>query len=235
MTIYPQDNISVFTTKTGNNITFYNLKEKECPRCLKEFLPKHPRTVYCGSNDCNKIHWAEQYKKNSPTYNKQNKIPKKNCVICHKEFQPYSLSNKGVCSNMDCRYQQRLRWNQQNKKIRGKSHHKKHHMKQYGLTIEEYEQMEDYQNHCCKICGKHESLNGKDRKGNRKRLSIDHDHTTGQVRGLLCSFCNLSLGGFKDNIETLENAIKYLKGSKNSKKYIPSNLSLAKKNIPEKF
>jgi hypothetical protein len=41
-------------------------------------------------------------------------------------------------------------------------------------------------------------------------LVVDHDHSTGKVRGLLCSLCNTSLGGFKDNIESLKKAIEYL-------------------------
>jgi len=44
-----------------------------------------------------------------------------------------------------------------------------------------------------------------------KLLAVDHCHTTGKVRGLLCSNCNLALGNFKDNITNLEQAIKYLK------------------------
>jgi hypothetical protein len=44
-----------------------------------------------------------------------------------------------------------------------------------------------------------------------KLLSVDHCHTTGKIRGLLCNNCNLALGNFKDNLNSLENAIKYLK------------------------
>ena len=89
--------------------------------------------------------------------------------------------------------------------------------------------MEEYQDHSCKICNKHKSLNAKDKNGIPKRLSIDHDHETMQIRGLLCHWCNMALGGFKDNIESLENAIRYLKGSKSSKKYI------SEKKIQEKI
>lgn len=41
-------------------------------------------------------------------------------------------------------------------------------------------------------------------------LSVDHNHKTGAVRGLLCNGCNMGLGRFEDNIEWLQNAIDYL-------------------------
>jgi hypothetical protein len=44
-----------------------------------------------------------------------------------------------------------------------------------------------------------------------RELSVDHDHATDKVRGLLCSPCNIGLGIFQDNIEFLQEAIKYLK------------------------
>lgn len=54
----------------------------------------------------------------------------------------------------------------------------------------------------CNICGDVESM---------KSLAEDHCHTSGKTRGLLCTRCNLGLGFFADNIELLEEAIKYLK------------------------
>ena len=50
----------------------------------------------------------------------------------------------------------------------------------------------------CEICGK------------EARLNIDHDHSTGKYRGLLCANCNWGLGMFEDDIERLKRAIKYL-------------------------
>lgn len=44
-----------------------------------------------------------------------------------------------------------------------------------------------------------------------QKLYIDHCHKTNQVRGLLCFSCNSALGHFKDNVESLKKAIKYLK------------------------
>ena len=45
-----------------------------------------------------------------------------------------------------------------------------------------------------------------------RELCVDHCHTTGQVRGLLCDTCNKGLGLFKDNPKLLKSAIEYLGG-----------------------
>lgn len=58
----------------------------------------------------------------------------------------------------------------------------------YGLTVEQWEAMLRSQDGKCAICGTSEP------KGKGGRLHVDHDHTTGAVRGLLCSNCNGNLG-----------------------------------------
>lgn len=208
-----------FTTKTGNNITFYNLEEKECPRCFSKFFPKHPRTVYCKSDECIKIGYRVQASKNRKV---PSLLPIKTCIICEKDFRPRDRSNKGICGDTECRYKHRLKINRDNKARRKrKPDYKPGHIKTYGLTLEQYEAMVEYQDHKCKICGIHETENSLDKNGNPKRLSIDHDHETGQIRGLLCNPCNTALGSFRDNVESLQRAILYLEGSKNSTVYKP--------------
>ena len=56
----------------------------------------------------------------------------------------------------------------------------------------------------CKICGITAEENGKD-------FAVDHCHTTGKVRGLLCNNCNSGVGYFLDSIDTMNKAIEYLK------------------------
>ena len=73
----------------------------------------------------------------------------------------------------------------------------------YGITLEMYNKMLVDQNFCCAICGKHNS-------NFKKQLSVDHDHETGAVRGLLCHHCNTGIGMFKDNTEILKKATNYL-------------------------
>ena len=74
----------------------------------------------------------------------------------------------------------------------------------YGISLIEYNIILDKQEGCCAICNKHHTLF-------KQALSVDHNHITGQVRGLLCNKCNLGIGIFSDNILLLENAIKYIK------------------------
>lgn len=77
----------------------------------------------------------------------------------------------------------------------------------YGMSKTELESMLDAQNNECAICHTKEILQI---KGKKLRLSIDHCHKTGKIRGLLCSNCNRGLGYFKDNPELLKRAELYL-------------------------
>ena len=85
--------------------------------------------------------------------------------------------------------------------------YRKQHLKRtYGITLEEYDAMLEKQGGCCAICGT-------DKPGSSRRntyFSVDHCHTTGEVRGLLCHQCNTALGLIKDNPDTLTNMITYL-------------------------
>ena len=73
----------------------------------------------------------------------------------------------------------------------------------FNLTIDGYDQIFSEQNGVCAICNK------KCKTG--QRLSVDHNHQTGAVRGLLCKKCNVAIGLFSDKIDLLTNAISYLK------------------------
>ena len=82
-------------------------------------------------------------------------------------------------------------------------------LKNYGITLEEYNKRFDKQGGFCFICGNPETTRTKE--GISRRLSIDHDHATGQIRKLLCDSCNRGLGHFHDNIIVMERAIQYVK------------------------
>lgn len=81
-------------------------------------------------------------------------------------------------------------------------------LRKFGLTPACYERLLLEQNGVCAICQRPEI--SKNRSGDTKRLSIDHDWRTGKVRGLLCIHCNTSLGNFNDDPALLLKAIEYL-------------------------
>jgi hypothetical protein len=90
---------------------------------------------------------------------------------------------------------------------------KGYYLKKYGLLKEDYYQLLHDQSYKCKICGcLHKET--PDKKWKRARLSVDHDHETGEIRGLLCYQCNFGLGLFKDDPQLLLNSISYLSNSK---------------------
>lgn len=72
----------------------------------------------------------------------------------------------------------------------------------YNLTMDQLRQMFVSQNGCCAICN--------DKFKSRQQTHIDHNHTTGKVRQLLCRRCNTMLGFAKENISILAKAVEYL-------------------------
>lgn len=94
------------------------------------------------------------------------------------------------------------------RKVRGEgSKAYSHYYKKYGLTQEDVIQMHESRNFKCDICG-----NNTDHRYDK--LCVDHSHSTGNVRGLLCFSCNTLLGNAKDDIIILRNAIEYLEKNK---------------------
>ena len=82
--------------------------------------------------------------------------------------------------------------------------------KNYGVTLEWYRDTLSKQNNVCAICKTSEVAVI---QGKVIAMSVDHCHKTGKPRGLLCTKCNRGLGLFKDNVDNLKSAIKYLNTS----------------------
>lgn len=108
------------------------------------------------------------------------------------------------------------------KVIEGRKKYNREHRKEildynrkrkYGLDNVKYDIILKKQNGVCAICLKPETY--KHQSGKIKELAVDHNHKTGEVRGLLCSRCNITLGLVDDNLEILNVAIDYLKSFKN--------------------
>tara|TARA_R110002096_G_scaffold45582_1_gene122318 strand:- start:51 stop:491 length:441 start_codon:yes stop_codon:yes gene_type:complete len=78
----------------------------------------------------------------------------------------------------------------------------------FNMSINEYNVIFLKQKGKCAICGRAETI--RDVKGNIKWLSVDHNHDTGAIRGLLCQSCNTGIGKLGDSVKVLKSAIKYL-------------------------
>ena len=139
------------------------------------------------------------------------------CKVCK------NLQNlKWVCRSKEKRALQFQKWysNPQNRKDYAKKQAKAYQdNKEYmqlrcrcwkaGITVKIYNELFGNHNGFCDICGIHQ-------KDVDKTFSIDHDHVTGKIRGLLCQNCNWMLGHGRDNLDILIAAYAYLKESKES-------------------
>jgi len=90
----------------------------------------------------------------------------------------------------------------------------------YGITQLDYERIYSMQGGKCAICGKEETARAC-KSSRPKRLSVDHNHKTGEIRGLLCNRCNTAIGHLQENPVTLINAANYILSHKaEDEKYI---------------
>jgi len=186
------------------------METKVCVKCNKEkevnLFTKLKRNSDGYSHVCKEClygHVANRFTRNSE------QLTEKECNKC-KKILPIDRFNKikkgdKIYFLSSCKKCKNKIYNEPGKVKRGVNR-KKRLKRNYGITEGNYQEMLKEQNNSCKICGT--ALE----KG--KVLSIDHCHTTGKIRGLLCHHCNTGLGLFKDNIETLQLAIEYLKESR---------------------
>jgi Recombination endonuclease VII len=165
------------------------IEEKECNKC-KKFSPKSN-----FSKDSTRIEGVRDECK--PCLNAARKImrdtrsPEEKAKWAAYRKQYYSDKRKGIerpkRTKKYCPKEARL------KRI-------------YGLNTEEYNKLVELQKGLCKICNKLPDCY-------RKKLYVEHCHTTGKVRGLVCLKCNSVLGFAKDNLNVLKAAILYLEAS----------------------
>jgi hypothetical protein len=136
-------------------------------------------------------------------FRKNRSIYESSCKIC------CLISLKKSINKPENKIKYKIRqkkWKNENKERLSKYSRSARLKLKYGITTIEYNELLNKQNGCCSICGSNDTKDGK-----AKNFYIDHDHKTGKIRGLLCRHCNLLLGFSQDQINILENAIKYLK------------------------
>jgi hypothetical protein len=134
---------------------------------------------------CNKVLPVSQYWKKSQPRKDGSFGLRPRCKVCDTQYKLDIYHNKGGKDIQKLRSFKSL-------------------LKKYGITEEEYNNRRKLQNNSCEICGDHEDNQP------HGRLHVDHCHTTGLFRGLLCNTCNTGLGMFKDNTTVLFKAIEYI-------------------------
>jgi Recombination endonuclease VII len=121
------------------------------------------------------------------------------CAYCGKEIVR-KRKDKQFCSD-NCRAKNRLSKPEVIALV--KIQQRKRNLKAfYGITVEDYEKILKLQGGVCAICG---GVNE-----NSRQLAVDHNHKTGDIRGLLCHLCNGLLGHARDRKDILKKAIRYL-------------------------
>lgn len=137
------------------------------------------------------------------------------CTICKKEksldkfHRDKSIPGEIRHQCKECRKEQFKKYYVK-KKRENPDFYKEHNLKYHKyITVDEYNKLFNAQQGCCAICNKKEIAIS--RWGTVIKLSVDHDHKTGKVRGLLCMKCNHLLGQADDNIDILFKAIQYLR------------------------
>lgn len=159
----------------------------------------------------------EEYLKKQREYYQKRKadksfgVPKelhtKTCPVCSSLFKQKTPQQKycsTVCNKRSPITKQTQKKHKENNKDKYKEYGLTTKVKKYGITRQQYLSMKKEQNNCCKICGTNEQ------QTKQKELCIDHDHFTGEVRGLLCHSCNVALGFFNDDTSLLMKAIEYV-------------------------
>jgi len=126
---------------------------------------------------------------------------KRKCKYCDKEKSTDDFFTKFMCKR--CRttrkYDINKVWKKKNKeKIRFDNLRYT-----YGITEEEYNSLFTTQQGRCKICGRHQSEL-------ESKLCVDHNHKTGQIRGLLCKKCNWALGLLNEDIQIINSMLEYI-------------------------
>ncbi len=127
------------------------------------------------------------------------------CPCCrqNKSFNEY-WKNQSACI-VCTKTKRKTVWKSRTPKKRLEQHLKY----KYGVTHQVFLNVWEEQKGCCAICT--DPLPDLLKYNQRKRnYAIDHNHTTGDFRGILCLKCNSLLGMARDSIQTLKNAVKYL-------------------------
>lgn len=159
-----------------------------CAHCGKPIPSANRRRLYC-SDSCKSMAWAKRHPEKaaaSDSAYQKRKVrrawPDAACANCGATFERLR-KNHDFCTKECARQVSALRYSLASK---------------YGISVEDFKAMSAAQGGACLVCG----VVGP--------LVVDHCHSSGVVRGLLCRVCNLGIGHMKDDPERLRAAADYL-------------------------
>lgn len=141
----------------------------------------------------------------------------KTCTKCNcskplSEFFKESRGKDGLTTQCkSCKKEYLQNWVKDNKDKKAKTNASWYYKSKHNISYEEFLERASSQNNKCALCSVELSFD----KIQDNKAVMDHCHTTGNKRGVLCYSCNLGLGKFKDNIQALQNAVDYLKEYQN--------------------
>jgi hypothetical protein len=124
-----------------------------------------------------------------------------NCIPCTK-----STVKRSYEANRQRVIDKSARWRKNNPERVQEIGYEARLKKNFGMTLEGYNQILQSQNGKCLICGS----SGRGGRSKRFQLFVDHCHKTGKVRGLLCMKCNSAIGYFDEDIARMKSAISYI-------------------------
>lgn len=123
------------------------------------------------------------------------------CKVCSN-----SATKEWENKNKEKRREIKKRWRQNNRSLSKKIHRNSALKFKYGITQTEYEEILSHQGGVCACCSRFPD--------NKRNLGVDHDHSSGEIRGLLCDHCNVGIGRLGDCEEGVFAALAYLKRAK---------------------
>lgn len=148
----------------------------------------HAPEGFAGCYRCKIVKPVSEFSKNKARPNGLNAV----CKACHKAYSDTPENKERARAT-------HLAW-----KAKDPDAYKSRKLREnYGIGIAEYDALLAAQEGCCAICGATETHNG-------KYLAVDHDHVTGQIRGLLCAACNKAIGLLQDRPERAAAAAVYV-------------------------
>lgn len=121
------------------------------------------------------------------------------CKSCQKRNK-----QEFIIKNPDCLIKRRLiskQWRDKNPERSKYLITKATLLSKYGISLEDYNLLLEKQNNCCAVC--------KDIP-TKQKLHVDHNHSTGKIRGLLCQACNVSIGKMKESPALLRALAEYI-------------------------